>query len=193
MKNIEVLWNFPEYVNMMIQKIFYDHINDEPEYTFRVPSMDGKSAPSELKEYIRDTFPVHIERGNIEIFTVYPGATPNPHIDRGRISAIQIPLNYSTDNFITYSIKDGCEDKLEVDPIGVFSSAKADVVNYSTAYHFIYDEKYFDAYSCEMPYIQKVSSVHTGANFSSEYRHFVSIKVKNMSYEETIERFKCWI
>ena len=130
----------------------------------------------------------------IELYFV-TGMIP-PHVDRGRKTALQIPIQVDINNSFTYSVRGTDLTKLSPArtdfPARNSVSKDVDIVNNPTHWFYKWDESLFDKYNLEFPILQNVSLPHGGANYSRDYRIFFSVSYK-IDYNEVCSKFSSWI
>jgi hypothetical protein len=190
MNNITVLSNFPENLNQQLITIYnYLNANEEPlkisdmHYYIRVPSI--------LCNELKSDFNINFD--GLEIYYIKPlNKRMIPHIDRGRKTALQVPIDIDTSLSYTFSFKG--IDLNELTPAdNQFSwDNQSAVVNNLDHFFFQWDEDQFDQYDLSMPIIQNAAMPHGGANFSQRDRIFFSFSFVD-DYSDIVNRFRHWV
>jgi hypothetical protein len=115
------------------------------------------------------------------------------HIDRGRMSVLQMPMMGCADgNTHTVSVKEGCEDKVtEIPPKNPIHYIDGG----PSPRYFLYDEDLYDTYKSDVPYLQNITVPHGGRCEDPEnpvIRHLLSFSYYK-PYAEMVSLFKDWI
>lgn len=116
-----------------------------------------------------------------------------PHIDRGRKTAFQIPVLIDTENSYTFSFNN--TDISLLKPRGEYSHYASESVNFvNNPKHWFYEwnDTLFDKYSLEKPILQNAAQPHGGANFSEKNRIFFSCSYKE-DFDTMKKHFSEWI
>jgi hypothetical protein len=126
----------------------------------------------------------------LELYFVEPGRRMAPHIDRGRRTALQVPIDMDYSNTYTFACKHRNYSLLKMSN-KTFTKDVTDVVNTPPAWFFEWEEDQYDKYNLELPVLQNVSYAHGGANFSDKRRIFFSGSIMT-EFNQAIVKFKEW-
>lgn len=116
-----------------------------------------------------------------------------PHIDRGRKTAFQVPISIDIENSYTFSFNN--EDISLLTPNDVYShysSNTVSTINSPTYWFYKWENSLFDKYSLEKPILQNAAQPHGGANFSKNPRIFFSCSYKE-DFDTVQYHFREWI
>ena len=135
-----------------------------------------------------------IPPNSIELFYVSNGMV-NPHVDRGRKTALQIPVDFNCKKSFAYSVKH--DDLSLLTPVvGNFTSRKISPVsvpvNNPPNWFYEWNDALFDKYNLEFPILQNVALPHGGVNYAEKGGAFFTISYK-IDYSEVCERFSLWM
>jgi hypothetical protein len=115
-----------------------------------------------------------------------------PHIDRGRKTALQIPIDINYEKSYTFSFNGRDVSKLEPDTSISFPWKNKEIVNASDYYFFKWDDSLFDTYNLQLPILQNAAMPHGGSNFSDTTRIFYSISLLD-DYDSAVTSLSDWI
>lgn len=191
MKNITVLNKFPIDLYNNLINLYQDfYIDKNPET--RLTDMHWVTKiPRNTVNSIFLNFPLKIE--SLEIYYVKPfNKRMIPHIDRGRKTALQIPIDINYEKSYTFSFNERDLAKLEPDKSISFPWKNKEVVNMSDYYFFKWDDKLFDTYNLQLPILQNAAMPHGGSNFSDSTRIFYSISLLD-DYDSVVSSLSDWI
>lgn len=171
MINYQPLNQFPDELKQQFLSYFEDNFKGkEPEQKWSNIHHASEFKYDDLILFFKK-FP--IKPYFIELFYVNSGIA-SPHIDRGRKSALQIPIQVN--DFKAYVSKYKDYSCIPVEP-GTFSNRSYDIiyVNDCDNYFFKYNDTDYDLFDINVPTIQNVSVPHGGINYSSSTCIFVSV------------------
>lgn len=191
MENIKILKNIPLDVLTKFTTIYNSKFKGRKPQDKWTDSHAASALEVEDIKMLNNFLPIPA-RG-IEIY--YMTGMVNPHIDRGRKTALQIPIEIDHKKSFIFSV---CNNDLsKLSPVNVdFTPRKvsknSDIVNNPPNWFYKWEEPFFDKYSLEFPVLQNVSLPHGGANYSERYGIFFSLAYKT-DYEEVCSKFRSWV
>jgi len=188
MLNIRILNNFPLEL-LDAYKDFYQNF-DKTTINVMISQVHYAVAlPKDLLAYTNAFLPVPLDR--LDMYAVLPDAVMIPHIDRGRKTALQIPLDVDTNNSYTFAAK--YEDLSMLTPkqhqYDIEQDAKK-IVNTSTNPFYEWNDNLFDKYDLSKPILQNVSAPHGGVNNAKTLRIFMSGNYLNHEYKYVVDAYK---
>jgi hypothetical protein len=191
MKNITVLNRFPTEVYNSLIMLYQDfYVHKDPET--RLTDMHWVTKISrDTVNSIFLNFPLKIE--SLEIYYVKPfNKRMIPHIDRGRKTALQIPIDINYEKSYTFSFNGRDVSKLEPDTSISFPWKNKEIVNVSDYYFFKWNDLLFDTYNLQLPILQNAAMPHGGSNFSNTTRIFYSMSLLD-DYDSAVTSLSDWI
>lgn len=192
MENIKILKNMPATVLEAFVDLYnskYKGTSPQDHWTkFHAASTVNK----EDTEFLNKLLPI-LSNG-IELFYVSSGMVL-PHIDRGRKTAIQIPVTPSCQKSFVFSAKYNdlsllTPDKKDFTPRKI--SKDCNIVNNPPSWFYKWDDMLYDKYSLEYPIIQNVSLPHGGANYDIGYKIFFTVSFKT-DFNSVCSDFVSWM
>lgn len=185
MQNICVLTKFPN-ILLAICKLYFRKNYDKSLITNMIsPRHYAIILPNDFLKKVNAFLPVPLDR--IDLYRISPGAELIPHIDRGRKTALQIPIDIDTEHSYTFAAK--YEDLKMLTPKNhQYETPDEIVVNKPGCYEW--NDTLYDKYNLSKPIIQNVSMPHGGVNFSTTDRIFMSGNYVNDEYKYVVEAFK---
>ena len=192
MDNITVLKNTPNRVLQAFRAVYNSKFDGKDPQDRWSKSFSASALEHEDVYALKQLLPIPDIIG-IEIY--YANRMIDPHIDRGRKSAFQIPINVDAKNMFIYSVKNTSIPNL-VAKKGEFGprliSSSIDVVNDPDSWFYRWDDLSFERYYFEHPVLHNVALPHGGANFSKKIGAFFSVSYV-MPYEEICSKFAAWV
>lgn len=185
MQNIHVLTKFPIGL-LSICKDFYKNYDKSLITAMISPTHYAIGLPDDFLKQVNAFLPIPLNR--IDLYKIFPCSDIMiPHIDRGRKTALQIPIDIDIDNSYTFAAK--YEDLKMLTPKNHQYDTPDDiVVNVPGFYEW--DNALYDKYNLSEPIIQNVSMPHGGANFANTDRIFMSGNYLHYEYKYVVEAFK---
>lgn len=189
MMNIKVLNSFPQEV--------MDEFNNLYELRFKGKEPDqvwskkhsASSVSSDDLKHINKLLP--LETHSIDLYFVLPLGRMIPHIDRGRKTAFQVPIEIDLQNSYTYSLKG--RDASVLTPADIkFSREINNPINQPEHWFFDWKDDVFDQYNLERPILQNAAMPHGGANFGNSIRIFFSASYLQ-EFDDVVEIYKNWL
>lgn len=191
MDNITVLKNIPDGVLQAFRAVYnskFDGVDPQDRWS---KTFSASTLTREDLYRLNQLLPVPAI--GIEIY--YASRMIAPHIDRGRKSALQIPINVDAKNMFIYSVKNTAMPNL-IAKKGEFTdrkiSADVNVVNDPHSWFYLWDDLSFERYHFEYPILHNVALPHGGANYSKKTGTFFSISY-TMPYDEACSVFAKWV
>lgn len=188
MINIKILNNFPKEV-MDEFKNYYElkFKNKDPEKVWSNKHSASPMQAGDLK-YFNKLLPETID--TIDLYFVYNGRMI-PHIDRGRKTAFQVPIDIDLENSYTYSLKN--RDLSILTPVDeIFSRENNRSINKPEHWFYEWNEESFDLYNLEKPILQNAAMPHGGANFADTCRIFFSGSY-SIEFDKIVQSYKNWL
>ena len=103
MQNIHVLTKFPDEL-LSICKDFYKNYDKSLITAMISPTHYAIGLPDDFLKQVNAFLPVPLDR--IDLYKIFPDSDIMiPHIDRGRKTALQIPIDIDTDRSYTFAAK----------------------------------------------------------------------------------------
>lgn len=189
MINIKVLNNFPKEV-MDEFKNYYElkYKGKDPEIVWSKKHSASSMSENDLK-YFNNLLPVPTDI--IDLYYVMPLGRMMPHIDRGRCTAFQVPIEIDLENSYTYSLANRDISALTPSTI-TFSREINKKINEPEHWFYEWDEAAFDQYNLEKPILQNAAMPHGGANFGSTCRIFFSGSYA-AEFDDMVDKYKNWL
>ncbi len=186
MQNICILNNFPDEL-LNFHRNFYNEF-DKTKINAKISAVHYAVAlPKEILEYTNKFLPVPLDR--LDMYAVFPESIMIPHIDRGRKTALQIPLEVDSNNSYTYAAKYEDLSLLTKKEHRYDIEQDADkIVNMPGFYEW--DDQLYDTYDLTKPILQNVSAPHGGANNAKTYRIFLSGNYIKHEYAYLVDAYK---
>jgi len=186
-----------KYLKRLYKKTYAKHEFDITMSKFHISVDLQEDEVDIIKEFI----PVQI--GNVSWNLITNAGPPRPtHIDRGRKTALQIPIVANPEIHFSYVLKDEKYfDKLQPqqNPTGFIQKLDTKWLNqrYENMPMFhTFVEKYFDVTPVKpwVPYLNDTSVPHGGIHKEKQDRYFFSISLKERKeIKDLTEDFKGWL
>lgn len=191
MKNIKILKNISSSVLYEFQNLYDLKYRGKRPQDRWTPNLAASLINKEDIEYLSQFLP--IQPNSIELFYISNGMV-KPHIDRGRKTALQIPVEFDCKKSFVYAAKHS--DLSFLTPVrGSFTSRKISKVtapiNNPPNWFYKWDDDLFDKYNLEFPVLQNVTLPHGGVNYSEIDEVFFTISYKP-DYDEVCKKFLSW-
>jgi hypothetical protein len=189
MINIKILNNFPKEVMDEFRNLYELKYKDtNPEQTWS-DIHKASIVPEKYLHHFNTMLPEPLV--GLELYFVEPGKRMSAHVDRGRRTALQIPIDMDHENTYTFACKH--RDYSLLKPSNhTFMKEVTSVLNAPPAWFFEWDDEQFDTYNLELPVLQNVGHVHGGANFSNRRRIFFSGSIIT-EFDQAVENYKNWL
>lgn len=190
MINIAILNNFPKDV-MDEFRNFYEmqFKGTDPQQEWSIIHK-ASLVPERYVDHFNLLLPIPLS--GLELYFIEPGRRMAAHVDRGRRTALQIPIDMDHSTTYTYACKHRDFSLLTPTQNRSFEKNVSGVLNNPPAWFYEWDEEQFDKYNLELPILQNVATVHGGANFSNKRRIFFSGSYVN-DFDYVVERYKNWL
>jgi hypothetical protein len=188
MNNIKILNNFPKEL-MDEFKNYYElkYKGKDPEKVWSDKHSASLMSNRDIN-YFNKFLPESTD--TMDLYFVFKGRMM-PHIDRGRKTAFQIPIDIDLENSYTYSLKN--RDLSILTPSSItFSRKNNESINRPEHWFYEWKEDAFDQYNLEKPILQNAAMPHGGANFGPTCRIFFSGSYTN-DFDDMVEKFKNWL
>jgi len=184
MQNICVLTKFPNRL-LAICKDFYKNYDKSLITNMISRRHYAIGLPNDFLKQVNAFLPVPLDR--IDLYRIFPDADFMPHIDRGRKTALQIPIDVDTDCSYTFAAR--YEDLKMLTPKNhQYETPDTLVVN--TPGFYEWNDTLYDKYNLSEPIIQNVAMPHGGVNFATTDRIFMSGNYLHDEYKYVVEAFK---
>jgi hypothetical protein len=133
---------------------------------------------------------------DVYLFKLIPGIV-TPHIDRGRRTALQIPMHFLQNSFTSYTVSPNNINLLSEDIKATHRPAKENEnivsINQSDKMFFLYNKDYCDHFvNTGDPYLMDVSIPHGGINTITTDVLFWSLGFYQ-DYDTVLNYYKDWI
>jgi hypothetical protein len=191
MFNITELKNFPEEIKKNSLEFFNDLENQS--YDIWSSMQSAFEVPNKYYDYFFNNLPLLPK--DIYIYKFKPGLV-NPHVDRGRKTALQIPISRPLKNFIAYSIDPENINLLKENCEGTYRPPKEGetikIVNEYDKMMFFYNKNLCHHYENNVnPYLMDVSIPHGGINKNIDNFYMWSISYHE-DYQTVCDYYKNW-
>ena len=189
MDNIKILTNFPSAAMEAFMQIYNSKFSDKNPQDRWTPSHAASLLDYEDVKFLNQFLPISTH--GIEIY--YVSKMVKPHIDRGRKTALQIPIEIDPNASFVYSVRNSDMSKLipvdsDFTPRKV--SKTSTIVNNPSSWFYKWDEMLFEKYTMEYPILQNVSLPHGGASPKKDMIIF-SVAYK-IDYDEVCNKYSSW-
>lgn len=192
MQNIQELKNFP--IGLWEQiRIWYEtyYANISPEQIWS----DSHHATSidnvRWKEMGLEKLP--ITPVGVEIYYNIPSTRIRPHIDRGRRSALQIPIQADYENSYTFAAKtDDLSMIKHISAKHIPRPTIPNIIHSPPSWFWEWDPEKYDTHPMDIPILENVSVPHGGYNNSRTMRILISISYL-VDFESVKKTFSEWI
>ena len=176
MDNITILKNFPTAVMDAFYQIYGCRFKGRPLQHQWTPEHAASVLESSDLQFLNQFLPLPAHM--IELY--YISGTALPHIDRGRKTALQIPIDIDLENSFIFSVKD--KDLSNLLPVQDSSFTPRDVVAVNDPPNWFYrwNEALFDKYNLEYPVLHNVAMPHGTIHSSARKAIFFSVTYKDM-------------
>lgn len=188
MDNIKLLLNMPTEVYNLLLNYFKE---TNIEYEVWTPGHHAYQVPLEDRREIRKIFPLPPK--DIHMYKVLPAAKTTPHYDRGRKSCLQVPCN-THQGFQTFSQRNNV-DLIPIKNKTHRPPKEGEKIKMLTSGPLFFrwdDDKKFEIYNTDKPYLQNAAKAHGGFNKSNIDRYFWSISYIE-DYDYVCDAYKEWV
>lgn len=194
MQNIQELKNFPVDVWERI-RIWYEtyYADKKPEQIWSTAHHATQIHHLRWKEMALDRLPVFPD--GVEIYYNISGTQIRPHIDRGRRTALQIPIQADYKNSYTFAAKGDSLSADDIDSVGTHSERDniTAVINSPIGWFWKWDPDKYDKHPMDIPILENVAVPHGGCNNSPDLtRILVSITYFD-DFESVKKAFSEWV
>ena len=192
MYHINPLTNFPIKLTKEFNSL-YEHIKNTS-YEKWSRNHNAIQLPNELyKNLFRE---YKIIPKDIYLYKICPGIV-NPHIDRGRRTALQIPMHFLQNSFTSYTVSPNninlLPDDIKAKPRPAKENENIVLINQSDKMFFLYNKDYCDHFvNTGDPYLMDVSIPHGGINTITSDVLFWSLGFYQ-DYNTVLDYYKDWI
>ena len=191
MLNIKPLTRFPLEVHEIFLNFYYTWYSEvAPKMAWSNAHFATELLPKE-QEFLSGYLPM--KAGGVEIYYIQPNSTTSAHIDRGRKTALQIPIDVPLDSY-TF-----CSKTRNIDDHSAFTHMKFDprkekfgIINNPGKWFFRWEPEKFDTHSMDVPVLSSVEHPHGGTNNSDVVRIFISVSY-HIGIDEVAEYYKDWM
>lgn len=190
MINIAILNNFPKDVMDEFKNLYELRFKGKDPDQVWSKLHSASSVPRDVLKHINKLLP--LETHSIDLYFVMPNGRMHPHIDRGRKTAFQIPIEIDLQNSYTYSLKGRDVSVLTPAADRKFSREINHSINQPEHWFFDWEDDLFDQYNLERPILQNASMPHGGANFGNSPRIFFSASYIQ-EFDNVVEIYKNWL
>jgi len=188
MDNIKILKNFPATVTETFARIYDKKFkNTHPQHKW-TPEHSGSVLKHDDVDYLNQFLPLPAHA--IEVY--YVTGTSLPHIDRGRKTALHIPMAVDLKNSFIFSLVGKDLSKLSSTNCN-FTPRDVDTVNDPPNWFYDWNDTLFDKYNLEHPVIHNVALPHGAIHVAARPAIFFSVTYKNLDYDEVCTGFSSWV
>jgi hypothetical protein len=193
MLNITVLNRLPSVITEEFFNIYNTHFHGKDMRAVSTNLFYTNKVDKDLVNNVNKMLSIPV--AGIELYYFDPRrGRGQPHIDRGRKTAFQIPITVDIENSFTFSFK--YDDLSMLTPSKMhythYKNTSTRTINNPDHWFYEWDNNLYDMYSLEKPILQNAAMPHGGANLSKEPRIIFSCSYRE-EYEVVKRHFSDWI